>query len=160
MLKENLEKEIQVLDDMVQAFERLETSVISKDVNMISKHSLDIEELSLLLNQIHSEREEILNNLKIRTVKEYVDNKLGEDIQDISFLSVKIVEKLNQLAIIMDGIRQVIEFNNQYVELLNNLLKGIQSTTYDFSKNKQSGSSAGYSPYKQIESNTRYDARK
>ncbi|MFN6992435.1 MAG: flagellar biosynthesis protein FlgN [Fervidobacterium sp.] len=162
MLKENLEKEIQVLDDMIQAFEKLESSIISKDVEKVSKHSLDVEELSLLLGHVHAERESLLNNLNIRSVKDYIDMELGKDIEEVSLLAVRIVEKLNQLAIIMDGISQVIEFNNQYVELLNNLLKGVQSTTYDFSKSNQTGYSSGYSNglYKQMEGNTRYDARK
>lgn len=159
MLKENLEKEIEVLASMIQAFQGLESAVVSKDVDMISKHSLAVEELSLILEQVHNEREQILKTLKIRTVKDYIDMGLDDGAQDISVLSVKVIEKLNELIIVMDGIRQIIEFNSQYAELLNNLLKGVQSPTYDFSKNRQSGH-LGNGVYKPVEGNARYDSRK
>jgi len=156
LLKENLRSEITVLESMIQAFRGLETSVVSKDIEMVSKYAVNIEELSLELMKIESERDEILKTYQVNTVKEYTEKYETPEKPEIMFLSAEIVEKLNELTIVMDGIRQIIEFDNQYVELLNNLVRGIQSPTYDFSKNKSPYSGN----YTQIQNQPRYDGLK
>lgn len=156
MLKENLKNEIAVLESMIQAFKGLETSVVSKDIEMVSKYAVNIEELGLELMKIESERDELLKAHQVNTVREYAEKYETPEKPEIMFLSTEIVEKLNELTIVMDGIRQIIEFDNQYVELLNNLVRGIQSPTYDFSKNKPSYSNS----YTQIQNHPRYDGLK
>jgi len=156
LLKENLKNEISVLESMIQAFRGLESSVVSKDIEMVSKYAVNIEELSLELMKIESERDEILKNYQVDTVKEYTEKCETPETPEIIVLSTEIVEKLNELAIVMDGIKQIIEFDNQYVELLNNLVRGVQSPTYDFSKNKPPYSNN----YTQVQNQPRYDGLK
>lgn len=156
MLNENLRKEINLLESMVQAFKMLESSVVSKDIQMVSKYAVNIEELSLELMKIESERDDILKQYKVTSVKEYIEKYETLENSEIAFLSAEIVEKLNELTIVMDGIRRIIEFDNQYVELLNSLASGTQSPTYDFSKSRPS--SAG--SYTQIQNQPRYEGLK
>ncbi|MEN3042541.1 MAG: flagellar biosynthesis protein FlgN [Fervidobacterium sp.] len=155
MIKENLRNEIKILESMIQAFKGLEVSVVNKDIQMLSKYAVNIEELSLELMKVESEREKILRNYQVTTVKEYIERYEAPDAQssELTFLSAEIVEKLNELAVVMDGIRQIIEFDSQYVEFLNNLAHGVQSTTYDFSKNN----ALYHNTYSQIQSLPMYD---
>ncbi len=157
MLKENLKKQITVFDEMIQAFKGLESSVVSKNLEKVSQYAVVIEEKGLELLRIEEEREKILNECKVRTVKEYLEKDDTPEKPEIAFLSAEIVEKLNELTIVMDGIRQIIEFENQYAGLLNNLLKRVQSPTYNFSKSTQNSQGNNYS---QIESQPRYNELK
>jgi len=161
LLKENLKKQITVLDEMIQAFKGLEGSVVSKNLEQISQYAVTIEEKSLELLKIEEEREKILNEYKVKTVREYLEKDDTPEKPEIAFLSAEIVEKLNELTIVMDGIRQIIEFENQYAGLLNNLIKGVQAPTYNFSKNSQSSQEKNYAKnYTQMESQSRYDKLK
>ncbi len=137
MLKDNFERQIDVLNSMIQAFKELEKAVVVRDINLLSKSSVSIEELTLDIDRVESERTQILQSLGFITVKDYVESSNFPDVEDVSFLSVEVVEKLNELMIIMDEIRQLMQFENQYAEFLNYFIKGIQPSTYSFSQNGQ-----------------------
>ncbi|WP_448375128.1 flagellar biosynthesis protein FlgN [Fervidobacterium sp.] len=156
MLIENLKNEIRVLDSMIQAFRGLESAMLNKQPEMVSKYALSIEELSLEISLIESEREKFLQELGYSSVRQYVEAQDGEDISQVAYLSAEIVEKLNELTIVMDGIRQIVEFENYYFELLNNLVRGVNpSSNYSYTQNKQ-----GISSYLPTNDSPRYDRLK
>lgn len=137
MLKEGFERQIKVLDDMIQAFKELESAVVSRNTDSLSKSAVSVEELGLEIDKIELERTLALQSLGLATVKDYVERSNLPDASDVSFLSVEVVEKLNELMIIMDEIRQIIQFENQYAEFLNCFIKGVQPSTYSFPPNGQ-----------------------
>jgi hypothetical protein len=149
LLKENLKDEIRVLESMIQAFRGLEGAVLNRQTDMIAKYALSVEELSLEISTIELQRQDILKNLGYANIKEYIEqnrysneNASAEDTAQIAYLAAEIVEKLNELTIVMDGIRQVIEFENHYFELLNHLVRGTNpASNYSFGQNKQAISS-------------------
>lgn len=137
MLKEGFEKQIKVLEDMIQAFKELESAVVARNTDSLSKSAVSVEELGLEIDKIELERTHTLQSLGFATVKDYVERSNLPDVSDVSFLSVEVVEKLNELTIIMDEIRQLIQFENQYAEFLNCFIKGVQPSTYSFPQNGQ-----------------------
>ena len=137
MLKEGFEKQIKVLEDMIQAFKELESAVVARNTDSLSKSAVSVEELSLEIDKLESERTHTLQSLGFSTVKDYVERSNLPDASDVSFLSVEVVEKLNELTIIMDEIRQLIQFENEYAEFLNCFIKGVQPSTYSFPQNGQ-----------------------
>jgi len=105
LLKEGFERQIKVLDDMIQAFKELESAVVARNTDSLSKSAVSVEELGLEIDKIELERTLALQSLGLATVKDYVERSNLPDASDVSFLSVEVVEKLNELTIIMDEIR-------------------------------------------------------
>ncbi|MGC8955878.1 MAG: flagellar export chaperone FlgN [Fervidobacterium sp.] len=150
MIKENLKKQINILNSMVQAFKGLEICLVKKDLDQLSKYAVNIEELSLELLKVEEEREKLLSQFQASTLRDYLEKYQTPENDEIALLSAEVVEKLNELTIVMDGIRQLIEFENQYAGFLNNLIKGVHSPTYNISPNRNIG-------YTQTQGTARYD---
>ncbi|MGQ9856625.1 MAG: flagellar export chaperone FlgN [Fervidobacterium sp.] len=139
-LKENLKSEIRALESMVQAFRGLESAVLNKKMDMLSKYSVSIEELSLEISLLESQRDEFLKKLGYSTLAEYIEKDNSDEKREISLMTAEIVEKLNELSIVMNAIRQIMEFNEHYFELLNHLVRGTSTQpTYSASGYGKSG---------------------
>ncbi|HCI29708.1 MAG TPA: flagellar biosynthesis protein FlgN [Fervidobacterium sp.] len=137
MLKDNFERQIRILDSMIQAFKGLEKAVVGRDIELASKYGLNIEELSLEISSVENERAQILKSMGFDTVKEYIEKSNSLDVTEIAFFSAEVVEKLNELTVIMNGIKQMFQFENQYAEFLNCFVKGIHPSTYFFPQKGQ-----------------------
>ncbi|WP_448378126.1 flagellar export chaperone FlgN [Fervidobacterium sp.] len=156
MLIDNLKNEIRVFDSMIQAFRGLESAVLNRQTDMLSRYAVTIEELSLEISRLEDERDVILKEMGYQSVKDYIDNSTASDVPQVAYLAAEIVEKLNELTIVMESIRQIFEFENHYFEFLNNLVRGVNpSPNYSFNQNKQGGS-----PYTANYSSSRYDSLK
>jgi hypothetical protein len=156
VLIENLKNEIRVFDSMIQAFRGLESAVLNRQTDMLSRYAVTIEELSLEISRLEDERDVILREMGYQSVKDYIDNSTAPDVSQVAYFAAEIVEKLNELTIVMDSIRQIFEFENHYFEFLNNLVRGVNpSPNYSFNQNKQ-----GVVPYTANYSSSRYDSLK
>ncbi len=156
MLIENLKNEIRVFDSMIQAFRGLESAVLNRQTDMLSRYAVTIEELSLEISRLEDERDVILREMGYQSVKDYIDNSTAPDVSQVAYFAAEIVEKLNELTIVMNSIRQIFEFENHYFEFLNNLVRGVNpSPNYSFNQNKQ-----GVAPYTANYNSSRYDSLK
>jgi len=156
VLIENLKNEIRVFDSMIQAFRGLESAVLNRQTDMLSRYAVTIEELSLEISRLEDERDVILREMGYQSVKDYIDNSTAPDASQVAYFAAEIVEKLNELTIVMDSIRQIFEFENHYFEFLNNLVRGVNpSPNYSFNQNKQ-----GVVPYTANYNSSRYDSLK
>ncbi|AFG36032.1 flagellar biosynthesis protein FlgN [Fervidobacterium pennivorans subsp. shakshaketiis] len=156
MLIDNLKNEIRVFDSMIQAFRGLESAVLNRQTDMLSRYAVTIEELSLEISRLEDERDVILKKMGYQSVKDYIDKSTASDAPQIAYLAAEIVEKLNELTIVMNSIRQIFEFENNYFEFLNNLVRGVNpSPNYSFNQNKQ-----GVSAYTTNYNTSRYDSLK
>ncbi|ODN31073.1 hypothetical protein [Fervidobacterium thailandense] len=129
-LLNNLRRQSEVFESMIQAFKGLERAVIAKDTQLVTKYGANIEELSFEISRLEDEKEIILKNLGFDTVKDYIDRCGEPTTYEVALQLAEIVEKINELSIVMQNIRNMFEFQTQYVNLLNTLLKGIDSPTY------------------------------
>jgi cellobiose-specific phosphotransferase system component IIB len=156
VLIDNLKNEIRVFDSMIQAFRGLESAVLNRQTDMLSRYAVTIEELSLEISRLEDERDVILKKMGYQSVKDYIDKSTASDAPQIAYLAAEIVEKLNELTIVMNSIRQIFEFENNYFEFLNNLVRGVNpSPNYSFNQNKQ-----GVSAYTTNYNTSRYDSLK
>lgn len=156
MLIDNLKNEIRVFDSMIQAFRGLESAVLNRQTDKLSRYAVTIEELSLEISRLEDERDVILKKMGYQSVKDYIDKSTASDAPQIAYLAAEIVEKLNELTIVMNSIRQIFEFENNYFEFLNNLVRGVNpSPNYSFNQNKQ-----GVSAYTTNYNTSRYDSLK
>uniref|UniRef100_A0A7C4RX32 Flagellar biosynthesis protein FlgN n=1 Tax=Fervidobacterium thailandense TaxID=1008305 RepID=A0A7C4RX32_9BACT len=129
-LLNNLKRQSEVLESMIQAFKGLERAVVAKDTQLVSKYGANIEELSFEISRLEDEKEVILKKLGFDTVKDYIEHSDKPLTYEVALKLAEIVEKINELSIVMQSIRNMFEFQMQYVNLLNTLLKGIESPTY------------------------------
>jgi len=156
VLIDNLKNEIRVFDSMIQAFRGLESAVLNRQTDKLSRYAVTIEELSLEISRLEDERDVILKKMGYQSVKDYIDKSTASDAPQIAYLAAEIVEKLNELTIVMNSIRQIFEFENNYFEFLNNLVRGVNpSPNYSFNQNKQ-----GVSAYTTNYNTSRYDSLK
>jgi len=156
VLIDNLKNEIRVFDSMIQAFRGLESAVLNRQTDMLSRYAVTIEELSLEISRLEDERDVILKEMGYQSVKDYIDKSTASDVPQVAYLAAEIVEKLNELTIVMESIRQIFEFENHYFEFLNNLVRGVNpSPNYSFNQNKQ-----GVSAYTANYNTSRYDSLK
>lgn len=132
MLRENLERELEVLEGMVQAFRGLEKAVIARDTQLVTKYSLNLEELSLEVGRIEDERDRLLAALGHGSVREVIEHSDPIEASALAVLTARIVEKLNELTIVMGHVSELFEFQSHYAKLLHTLLKGSEPSTYSF----------------------------
>jgi len=85
LLKDNFERQIRILDSMIQAFKGLEKAVVGRDIELASKYGLNIEELSLEISSVENERAQILKSMGFDTVKEYIEKSNSLDVTEIAF---------------------------------------------------------------------------
>ncbi|QAV34205.1 flagellar biosynthesis protein FlgN [Fervidobacterium changbaicum] len=156
MLMENLKSEVRVFESMIQAFRGLESAVLNRQTDMLSKYAVAIEELSLEVSRLEDERDIILKEMGYHNIKDYINRSTDENTPQVAYLAAEIVEKLNELTIVIESIRQIFEFENHYFEFLNNLVRGINpSPNYSFNQNRH-----GVSSYSSNYNAPRYDSLK
>ncbi|ABR30197.1 hypothetical protein SU69_01705 [Thermosipho melanesiensis] len=129
-MKEILEKQIELLDKIILSFKDAQTSLIKKEIQKLSKNIACVEEYSFEFEKL----EELLTD-KVRksgfpSIYQYVNS---QNDKNLSFLLAKLVEKLNELSLVMTNFKEMLDFENNYFEFVKSLFSN--NTTSTYSKN-------------------------
>lgn len=127
-MKEIISKQMELLDNIIKSFEMAEKSLIEKDIENLTKNIAKVEEYSFEFEKYESKFVDILNEMGYKSVKDYLDKANNEEM---AVLIAGLVEKLNNLSIIMNNFREMIEFENRYFEFVKSLFsKSTTTSTY------------------------------
>lgn len=129
-LKQILEKEIKYIDNYIIILKDFRDNIIKNDKNVvdnINKKLYEIEVYSKEFSDIDKERTEITKELCKdkginNNIKDIVDYYSKED-EEIAINLANFVDKIQDLALLMDSLKEVIDFqsnlNNLFFKLVN-----------------------------------------
>jgi hypothetical protein len=130
-LTELLETERNLFESLRKEIENQKNAMLVKDIDAMNESLLNVERLSLKIEEVDRKRHEIFLKLKRKyglredayltdLLSKIDENEREEFVNGVSrFLST-----LNDLAAELDGLKEMMEFENKYYEFLMNLLGG------------------------------------
>ncbi len=118
---EGLENQKRLVESMINAFKDLQKAVVKRDYAMVERLSAQIEGLSFEIASLEEERSLHLLKQGFENVKEFIEKSSD---QQLELTLAELLEKLNELTILMDTTREMFEFENTYIKFVNMLYSG------------------------------------
>ena len=117
-----LDEEIKVFEDLKNALVDQRESIIKRNLDNIYEAATKIEEIVLTLEKLEKERNKEFDNLKDSlglsrdaSLKDIMERLKDREISEKIFQMVKVI---NDVAIELRGITQIVEFQEKYVSFL------------------------------------------
>ena len=117
-----LDEEIKVFEDLKNALVDQRESIIRRNLDDIYEAAAKIEEIVLTLEKLEKERNKEFDNLKDSlglsrdaSLKDIMERLKDREISEKIFQMVKVI---NDVAIELRGITQIVEFQEKYVSFL------------------------------------------
>ncbi len=118
---ESLENQKKLVESMINAFKDLQKAIVKRDYGMVERLSAQIEGLSFEIASLEEERSLRLLKEGFENVKEFIEKSSD---QQLELTLAELLEKLNELTILIDTTREMFEFENAYIKFVNMLYSG------------------------------------
>ncbi len=118
---ESLENQKRLVESMINAFKDLQKAIVKRDYAMVERLSAQIEGLSFEIASLEEQRGVNISKEGFKNIKEFIASSSD---QQLELSLTELLEKLNELTILMDGTREMFEFENSYMKFVNTLYSG------------------------------------
>ncbi|GEM_PF-4638720 len=150
-LTELLEIEGKLFESMRESIEAQKIAMIERDIDAMNEALLRTERLTLEIEEVDKRRHEYFNALKRKyglseksSLEELILRMNDEDREKFVTSVSKFLSAVNHLAAELEGMKEMMEFENSYFEFLMSMLSGSDKGTYTqkgvYGKAKSTGS--------------------
>ncbi len=136
-LTELLEVEGRLFESMRESIEAQKVAMIERNIEAMNEALLRTERLALEIEEVDKKRHEYFNDLKRKyglsekSSLEELILRMDDDERDEFVSSVsKFLSAVNHLAAELEGMKEMMEFENSYFEFLMGMLSGTDKGTY------------------------------
>ena len=150
-LTELLEAERNLFEKMIEGIQEQKIAMIERNIDAMNESLLKVERIMVEIEALDEKRHEMFKELKRKygldeeaSLNELLSRMDGKEREEFVSSISRFLKTLNDLAVELDGMRDMMEFERSYFDFLTSLLGGGVRGTYDrkgsYSRREGSGS--------------------
>ena len=149
-LAETLDRERELFERLKNSVLKQKMAVIDRDMDSLNERLVEIERLSMEIDALDEKRREIFDDLKVSlglspnaSLTDLINRLSGPDREILLNSLSKFLHAVNDLAAEVQGMKDMLEFEQTYFEFMKNLIAGGGGGTYSRSGQYKSAGAGG-----------------